>query len=125
MRRILLCVFGALAFPAMAQTIDASGVRAGNVRIDATGIHSGDTSVTRHGVKSEHVGGGTINGNGAVRTVNCRGGALTVNGNRNTLTATDCGSITLAGNHNTLKWHSSRGSTSISNMGNGNQVRPY
>ena len=125
MRKIAMCLIGALAFPAAAQTIDASGVRAGGVRIDATGIHSGGASVTRHGVRSGSGGDHTINGNRAVREVNCGGRSLVVNGNENTLTATDCSSITLAGNHNRLKWHRDRGSTAVTNVGNGNQVRHY
>lgn len=125
MRNVVICLIGALAVPGAAQTIDAGGVRAGGVRIDSTGIHSGNESVTRRGVRSGSRGGSTINGNGTVRQVDCRGGSLTVNGNRNRLTATGCSSITVAGNHNTLRWHRDRGSTAVSNLGNGNQVRRY
>ena len=70
MRKVMMCLIGALALPATAQTIDAGGVRAGGVRIDSTGIHSGNESVTRHGVRSGLRGGSTMNGNGSVRQVN-------------------------------------------------------
>ena len=112
------------AAPAIAQvSIDSHGVRSGNVRIDSTGVHSGNTHVTGRGVG---VRGGrgdtTINGNDATRTVDCGGGALTVNGNRNRITARECRDITLAGNRNQVRWHREAGRTAVSNVGNGNRV---
>lgn len=113
------------AAPVSAQIIDGNGIRADGVRIDASGVHAGDTSVTGRGVRSGARGGSTINGNGAPRDVNCRGGSLTVNGNRNSIKATDCASITLAGNRNELRWHRERGRTAVSNIGNGNRVSRF
>lgn len=113
-----------VAVPACGQTsIDSHGVRSGGVRIDATGIHSGNASVTRHGVVAgERNGGTTINGNGASRAVDCRGGTLSVNGNRNLITARECRAITVTGNGNQLRWHATKIRSAVTNVGNGNRI---
>lgn len=125
MRNAVFILAVAFAAPVAAQIIDGSGVRANGVRIDAGGIHAGDTSVSGRGVGSGVRGGRTINGNDATLDVNCRGGGLTVNGNRNTITAIGCARITLAGNHNRLRWHRDDGRTAIANVGNGNRVSRF
>lgn len=122
---VLVLLAATLSLPAEAQVIDARGIHADGVRIDATGVHPGNASLTGRGIKSSSRGSRTINGNDAAHDVDCRGGALTINGNRNTITANDCASITLAGNHNRLRWHRSVGRTSVANVGNSNGIRRF
>lgn len=125
MRHAVLVVAAFVSFPASAQVIDSKGITANGVRIDAAGIHAGDAGVTRRGVRSGERGGGTIDGNDAVHNINCRGGSLTVNGNRNAITTTECSSVTLSGNRNRLRWHRNQGRTAVSNLGNGNTVSHF
>lgn len=96
-----------LAAPAMAQvTIDSHGVRTGDTTIDATGVHTRGGTVDASGVRGARPrsNGGAlgrlIDGNHITQRVDCRGGALTVEGNHNNLTVANCRAVTVAGNHN-------------------------
>lgn len=136
----------AVLLPGTAQaqvSIGPDGIRAGSTRIDRSGVHSGAASVTGSGVHArQDRGDATILTNGATRTVNCRGGMLTIDGNRNRLSLIDCaqltvagnrnditarftapGRITVAGNRNTVAWQSSpRIRVGIDNVGNDNVI---
>ena len=110
------------AAPAAAQvTIDSHGVRSGGTVIDATGVHSAGGSVTRTGIHAAGGRGVTLDTNGATRRINCGGGALTVNGNRNDLTVTNCHAVTIAGNGNTVAIRFA-GAGRLSVVGNDDQV---
>ena len=122
--RVALSVLMVLSSgPAVAQvSIDSTGVRSGGVRIDASRIHSGNKSVTRNGVIASREKGTTINGNGGVREIDCAGGSLTVNGNRNRITTAHCRTVTLTGNNNQLRWRAATGRPAITNVGNRNSI---
>jgi len=78
--------------------VDGTGVSAPGMRVDASGVHTGEADEISLGVGQS--GGTTINTNGNTRTVDCGGGALTVNGNSNRLTVAHCSRVTIAGNGN-------------------------
>ena len=110
---------------ATGQTIDAQGIRAGGVRIDASGVHTPGASVDASGVHAASAGRGTtILSNGGHRSVDCRGGGLTVNGNGNTLDVVNCSRVVVAGNRNDVSWRASKGTrVGATNVGTGNTVR--
>lgn len=103
--------------------VDGTGVRTPGVRVDSSGVHTGNTDVTSRGVSVGRGGGTTIDTNGQHRSVSCGGGALTVNGNRNDLTISDCSRVTIAGNSNvaSVDYRGPRGSLFV--PGNRNSVR--
>ena len=125
-------------------TIDSHGIRAGGVTIDGAGVHTPGGSVDSAGVHRVSAGRGlTILTNRGHRSVDCRGGGLTVNGNGNTLDVVNCARVVVAGNGNTMtvryslagrlsvvgnrndvSWRASKGVTvRASNVGTRNAVR--
>ena len=85
-----------------AQTrVGPDGITAPGVRIDAAGIHTGSTEVTANGVGVVNRRGTiAVRTNGATRTIDCGGGRLSVEGNRNRLTIANCRAVSVLGNHN-------------------------
>lgn len=93
------------AAPAAAQTrIDSSGIHAPGVTIDGRGVRTADTAVDAAGVHVRAPAGSVrvIDTNGGSGPVDCRGGALTLNGNANRFTVTNCRSVVVNGNRDTL-----------------------
>ena len=92
-----------LAVPAAAQvSIGPNGVRSGGTVIDARGVHTAGADVTGSGVRTGHGATTTISSNNGDRSVDCRGGVLSVEGNGNRLEVTHCRSVGVNGNGNTL-----------------------
>lgn len=123
-RTLLLLPVLLLAIPAIATAqvrIGPNGIRSGDTTIDARGVHTAGADVTAAGVQARRDGGTTILSNGQNRSIDCHGGRLTVNGNRNRLTVANCTAVTIAGNGNTVAARfAAPGSISI--PGNRNQV---
>ena len=106
MRRFLMTALAmASAVPAAAQQIDADGsITAPGVRIDRDGIRTTGTRVDAGGVHATgHAGTIVIRTNNNARTIDCRGQSLSVQGNRNQLTARNCRRIEVMGNHNQIR----------------------
>ena len=83
-----------LAVPAAAQvSIGPNGVRSGGTVIDARGVHTAGADVTGSGVRTGHGATTTISSNNGDRSVDCRGGVLSVEGNGNRLEVTHCRSV--------------------------------
>jgi hypothetical protein len=114
--------------PAGAQvSVGPGGVRSGNTVIDARGVHTRGADVTAAGVRTRAPGGRrgresvNIVTNGGRSSVDCRGGTLAVDGNRNRVQAANCRAVTVSGNDNVVvAAFSQRGSLSV--PGNRNQV---
>lgn len=122
--------------------IGPNGIHSGDTAIDATGVHTDGADVTTSGVRTNGRGGVVIVTNGGTRSVDCHGGRLTLNGNRNRLDVANCTALTIAGNdnevaarfagsgtiavpgnHNRIAWRAApRANVSVNNLGTGNAV---
>lgn len=115
-----------LAGPAAAQvTIDSHGVRSRGTVIDSTGVHTAGASIDGRGIRTGRARGGgrgaVVNGNGATRRIDCGGGGLTINGNQNRLSVSNCRAVTVAGNRNIVAVRFI-GAGQIDVVGNGDTV---
>ena len=124
-RLMISAVVAACAMPAGAQvSIGPNGVRSGNTVIDASGVHTATADVGARGAQTRRssLGGTTIRTNGQTRSIDCRGKALTLDGNNNRLTLSRCATILVNGNSNDVT-ASFAAPGRLSVMGNSNTVR--
>ena len=124
---LVLVGTGLWASAASAQvSIGPNGIRSGDTVIDNRGVHTRNAEVTASGVRTRRLGGAQggigIVTNGNRRSVDCRGGALSIDGNRNRVQAANCRAVTVAGNDNVVTV-SFAGRGALSVPGNRNQVR--
>lgn len=123
--RMIRPLAGIVAVPALAQvSIGPHGIRSGDTVIDAGGIHTATADVGPHGIQGHRgsSGGTTISANGQTRSVDCGGGTLTVDGNGNHLTVSNCATVAVNGNGNEVAAAFAQ-SGRLSTMGNRNTVR--
>jgi hypothetical protein len=103
-------------------SVGPNGVRSNGTIIDSTGVHTPGVDVTNAGIHSRSPAGGVVvRTNGGRRSIDCIGGSLRVDGNRNTFNVVRCARVTINGNSNVVSARFARAGQ-MSVMGNRNQV---